>query len=51
MSVETARGVHMAERIRTRLRDKLAAAEEIALASEGRLPRAEYKSKLPGRQG
>jgi len=51
VSVETARGVHMAERIRTRLRDKLVVTTEVALASEGRLPRNEYKSKLPRRQG
>ncbi len=36
----------LAERIRTRLRDKLLVTTEIELAPPGALPRSEYKSKL-----
>jgi len=36
----------LAERIRTRLRDKLLVTTEIELAPAGALPRSEYKSKL-----
>jgi phenylacetate-CoA ligase len=54
VTVETARGADvtgLAERIRTRLRDKLVVTTEIALASEGSLPRSEYKSKLVEKPG
>ena len=47
--VETAPGAStegLAERIRTRLRDKLVVTTEIELAPPGALPRSEYKSKL-----
>src|SRR5271165_5799209 len=47
--VEVAPGAEvegLAERIRTRLRDKLLVTTEIELAPAGALPRSEYKSKL-----
>jgi phenylacetate-CoA ligase len=47
--VETAPGADtegLAERIRTRLRDKLVVTADIELAPAGSLPRSEYKSKL-----
>jgi phenylacetate-CoA ligase len=47
--VETAPGAStegLAERIRTRLRDKLVVTTDIELAPPGALPRSEYKSKL-----
>jgi phenylacetate-CoA ligase len=47
--VETVHGAStegLAERIRTRLRDKLVVTTDIELAPAGSLPRSEYKSKL-----
>ncbi len=47
--VETVPGADvegLAERIRTRIRDKLVVTTEIELAPAGSLPRSEYKSKL-----
>jgi phenylacetate-CoA ligase len=49
VSVEVAPGADsagLAERIRTRLRDKLVVTTEIELTPAGALPRSEYKSKL-----
>ena len=53
VTVEIARGADvagLANRIQTRLRDKLVVTTDIALAPEGSLPRSEYKSKLVQRQ-
>ncbi len=49
VSVELAPGADaegLAERIRTRLRDKLVVTTEIELMPPGSLPRSEYKSRL-----
>ena len=49
VTVETAPGADtqgLAERIKTRLRDKLVFTAEVTLVEAGALPRSEYKSKL-----
>ena len=54
VTVETTSGAAvdgLAERIRTRLREKLVVTTQITLAAEGSLPRSEYKSKLVEKQG